>query len=106
MLKRDEWLTKVQVHPFLDIVNNYTRIPSKEDLKAFEARLRASGLVGGKFEGVAEGCRLDMEIYCRERRRCQMHVESQMLWLLSFCGGPVDIWGTWRLEWNGLLQGR
>jgi hypothetical protein len=50
MLKQDEWLTIVQAHPFLDIVNNYFRIPSKEDPKAFEARLRASGLVGDKFE--------------------------------------------------------
>jgi hypothetical protein len=50
MSKQDEWLTIVQAHPFLDIVNNYFRIPSKEDPKAFEARLRASGLVGGKFE--------------------------------------------------------
>jgi hypothetical protein len=50
MSKQDEWLTIVQAHPFLDIVNNYFRIPSKEDPKAFEGRLRASGLVGGKFE--------------------------------------------------------
>lgn len=26
------------------------RLPEEEDLEAFEARLRATGLVGGKFE--------------------------------------------------------
>jgi len=40
----------VQALLFQTVVTNYFRIPSKDDPKAFEKRLRAAGLVGGKFE--------------------------------------------------------
>lgn len=65
-LTQDEWLTIVQAHPFLDIVNNYFRIPSKEDPKAFEARLRASGLVGGKFEVLPRDAHLIWKFFVKK----------------------------------------
>ena len=38
------------LHRDIDQVSIAFRLPSSEDPKAFEERLRAAGLVGGKFE--------------------------------------------------------